>query len=81
MLLTLMRWALARRLRTFANLNLDVVHVYRQPHVQRQSPACQTVLDTIGDLLADRRQLKRVFFQDRIVRLLGKFPICGRLAP
>ena len=39
-----------------------------------QLPAC-------GDLLADRRQLKQVFFDDRIVRLLGKFPIRGRLAP
>jgi hypothetical protein len=46
-----------------------------------QLPACQMVLDTIGDLLADRRQLKQVFFDDRIVRLLGKFPIRGRLAP
>jgi hypothetical protein len=49
--------------------------------VQRQSPACQTVLDAIGDLLADRRQLKQVFFDDKIVRLLGKFPIRSRLAP
>jgi hypothetical protein len=46
-----------------------------------QLPACQMVLDAIGDLLADRRQLKQVFFDDRIVRLLGTFPIRGRLAP
>jgi hypothetical protein len=39
------------------------------------------VLDTIGDLLADRRQLKQVFFDDRIVGLLGKVPIKDRLAP
>ena len=39
------------------------------------------VLDIIGDLLADRGQLKQVFFDDRIVRLLGEFPIRGRLAP
>jgi hypothetical protein len=39
------------------------------------------IFDTIGDLLADRGQLKQVFFDDRIVRLLGKFPIRGRLAP
>jgi hypothetical protein len=38
------------------------------------------VLDAIGDLLADRRQLK-VFLDDRIVRLLGKLPIRGRVAP
>jgi hypothetical protein len=46
-----------------------------------QLPACQMVLDAIGDLLADRRQLKQVLFDDRIVRLLGKFLIRGRLAP
>jgi hypothetical protein len=28
-----------------------------------QLPACQMVLDVIGDLPADRRQLKRVFFR------------------
>jgi hypothetical protein len=38
------------------------------------------VLDIIGDLLTVRRQLKQVVFDDRIDRLLGKFPICGRLA-
>jgi len=42
---------------------------------------CQMVLDAIGDLLADRRQFKQVFFDDGIVRLLGKLPIRGRLAP
>jgi len=41
--------------------------------------ACQMVLDTIGDLLADRRQLKQVFLTTG--RLLGKFPVRGRLAP
>jgi hypothetical protein len=46
-----------------------------------QLPACHMVLDVIGDLFTHGRQLKRVFFQDRIVRLPGKFPICGRLAP
>jgi hypothetical protein len=44
-------------------------------------PARQMIFDIIGDFLAVRRQLKRVFFDDRIVRLLGKFPIRGRLAP
>jgi hypothetical protein len=44
-------------------------------------PACQMIFDVVGDLLAVRRQLKQVSFDDRIVRLLGKFPIRGRLAP
>jgi hypothetical protein len=39
------------------------------------------ILDVVGDLLAVRRQLKQISFDDRIVRLLGKFPIRGRLAP
>jgi hypothetical protein len=32
------------------------------------------VLDIIGDLLADRRQLKQLGLDDRIVGLLGKLP-------
>jgi len=44
-------------------------------------PARQMIVDAIGDLLADRHQRKQVFFDDRIVRLLGKFPVHGRLAP
>ena len=44
-------------------------------------PARQMIVDAIGDLLADRHQRKQVFFDDRIVRLLGKFPIRDRLAP
>ena len=39
------------------------------------------IFDVVGDILAVRRQLKQVSFDDRIVRLLGKFPIRGRLAP
>jgi hypothetical protein len=42
---------------------------------------CQMIFDVIGNLLADRHQRKQVFFDDRIVRLPGKFPIRGRLAP
>ena len=41
-------------------------------------PARQMIVDAIGDL---RHQRKQVFFDDRIVRLLGKFPIRSRLAP
>jgi len=35
------------------------------------------ILDIIGDLLADRRQVKQLVLDDRIVGLLGKFPIRG----
>jgi hypothetical protein len=45
------------------------------------SRACQTVLDTIGNLLADRRQRKQFGFNEMIIGPLDKFPILGRLAP
>lgn len=44
-------------------------------------PACPMIFDVVGNLLAVRRQLKQIVFDDRIVRLLGKFPIRGRLDP
>jgi hypothetical protein len=44
-------------------------------------PACETVLDIIGDLFAHGRQLKHLVFDDRIVSLLGKLSILGCLVP
>ena len=44
-------------------------------------PARQMILDIIGRFLADRRQLKQLVLDGRIVGLLGKLPIHGRLAP
>jgi hypothetical protein len=41
-------------------------------------PGCQMVFDVIGNLLADRRQLKQLVVDERIVALLGKFPTNGR---
>jgi hypothetical protein len=49
--------------------------------VRTRGFACQMVFDVIGDLLADRRQLKQLVLHERIVGRLGKFPIHGRLAP
>jgi hypothetical protein len=49
--------------------------------VGNRLPARQMVLDIAGDLLADRRQLKQLVLDDRIVGLLGEFPIRGRLVP
>jgi hypothetical protein len=43
--------------------------------------ARQMILDIIGYLLADGRQVKHLIFDDRIVGLLGKLPIhypCSR---
>jgi hypothetical protein len=44
-------------------------------------PACEMILYVIGDLLADGRQFKHLVLYDRIVGLLGKSPIHGRLVP
>jgi hypothetical protein len=33
------------------------------------------IFDVIGDIFADRRQLKQLVLDDRIVGLLGKLPI------
>jgi hypothetical protein len=41
----------------------------------------QMILDIIGYLLADRRHLKHLILDDRIVGLLGKLPILRRLVP
>jgi hypothetical protein len=43
--------------------------------------ARQMILDIIGYLLADGRQLKHLILDDRIVGLLGKLPILRRLVP
>jgi hypothetical protein len=42
-------------------------------------PTRQMILDIIGDFLADRRQVKQLVLDDRIVGLFGKFPIHHRL--
>ena len=44
-----------------------------------QLPACQIILDVTGDLFTHGRQLKHLVFNDRIIGLLGKLPILGRL--
>jgi hypothetical protein len=49
--------------------------------VRDQLPACEMVLNIIGDLFTHGRQLKHLVFDDRIVSLLGKLPILGSLVP
>jgi hypothetical protein len=44
---------------------------------QAALPACEMVLDIIGDLFAHGRQLKHLVFDDRVVSLLGELPILG----
>ena len=44
-------------------------------------PTGQMILDIVGDLLADQRQLKHLVLDDRIVGPLGQLPIHHRLVP
>ena len=47
----------------------------------RRLPACQTILDAIGDLLADGRQVEEFLFAEDIFGFFGKLPIHHRLVP
>jgi hypothetical protein len=49
--------------------------------VRRPSPARATILDVIGDLLADACQVDEFLLDEGIFGLLGKLPIHGRLLP
>jgi hypothetical protein len=44
-------------------------------------PACQTILNGIGNLLADRCQVKEFLFAEHIFGFFGKLPIHCRLVP
>jgi hypothetical protein len=44
-------------------------------------PACQLIFHVIGDLLTDRCQLKHLILDGRIIGLLGKLLVHGRLVP
>ena len=46
-----------------------------------RSPACQTILDAIGNLLADGRQVEEFLFAEAIFGLFGNLPIHRRLVP
>jgi hypothetical protein len=44
-------------------------------------PACQTILNAIGDLLAYGRQVEKLLFAENIFGFVGKSPIHRRLVP
>jgi hypothetical protein len=44
-------------------------------------PACPTILDVIGDLLADGGQIEEFLLNEDIFSLFGKLPIHSRLLP
>ena len=43
--------------------------------------ACQTILNAIGNLLADRGQVEEFLFAEDIFGFFGKLPIHHRLVP
>ena len=47
----------------------------------RRLSACQTILDAIGNLLADGRQVEEFLFAEDICGFFGKLPIRRRLVP
>src|SRR5262249_60007019 len=47
----------------------------------RGRPACQTILNAIGNLLADGRQVEEFLFAEDICGFFGKLPIRRRLVP
>ena len=47
----------------------------------RGLPACQTILNTIGNLLADGCQVEQFLFAEDIFGFFGKLPIRRRLVP
>jgi hypothetical protein len=47
----------------------------------RRLPACQTILNAIGNLLADGRQVEEFLFAEDICGFFGKLPIRRRLVP
>ena len=62
------------------SLLFDLRHHLRE--IRRQGlPACQMILNVIGDLLTYGRQLKQFVPDERIVRLVGLLPIHDRLVP
>jgi hypothetical protein len=44
-------------------------------------PACQAILDAIGNLLADGRQIEEFLFAENSCGFFGKLPIHRRLVP
>jgi len=50
-------------------------------HRFRRLAACQTILNAIGNLLADRCQVEEFLFAEDIFGFFGKLPIRRRLVP
>jgi hypothetical protein len=61
------------------NCPAELLHGARE--AQTSLPACLMILDVIGDLLADGRQIEELLLDKGIFGLFGKFSIHGRLLP
>ena len=65
-------------------LGCGVMAVMSDPwtsHRCRRIPACQAILNAIGNLLTDRCQVEEFLFAEDIFGFFGKLPIHHRLVP
>jgi hypothetical protein len=72
--------ALARAILLASAMAATLVGLRSFPNGSRRLPACQTILNAIGNLLAGGCQVEEFLFAD-IFRFFGKLPINRRLAP
>jgi hypothetical protein len=72
--------ALARAILLASAMAATLVGLRSFPNGSRRLPACQTILNAIGNLLADGCQVEEFLFVD-IFRFFGKLPIYRRLVP
>jgi len=55
--------------------------LWREPVHFKRLPACQTILNVIGNFLADGCQVEQFLFAEDIFGFFGKLPIHRRLVP
>jgi hypothetical protein len=55
--------------------------VVKKKRLRTSLPACPAILDVIGDLLADGRQIEEFLLNEFIFGLFSKLPIHSRLLP
>src|SRR5262245_19604396 len=55
--------------------------LWREPVHFKRLPACQTILNVIGNFLADGCQVEQFSFAEDISGFFGKLPIHRRLVP
>ena len=55
--------------------------LWREPVHFKRLPACQTILNVIGNFFADGCQVEQLLFAEDIFGFVGKLPIHRRLVP